>query len=425
MFDAVEARVDRVRDPQRPLGVTGHREAEAVRLVADRAQFRRAVLRCVQHRRRRQGPSPPAAAIAARAELIVWFAGRANEGPFSEINALFEQVLLCHRVIEGARGKGTHMTTNPTSVDDLTRLAQTWDQGTWCLAALALSFGEGVPDGHLDAANALLTALALHDPASLTSGNPGDSRAAKRIAGQAKASLLQIAAMLSGGTAWADQPDDVLLAHGRASARRAQEFTQVMLSNVEGLADRLAAPGARMLDVGVGVAAMAVYLCEEFPSLTVVGIDVLPKALRLAAHTLANSDVADRVILREQDVAELAELDRFDLAWLPAPFLPEPALRQGLVRVKRALKPGGWLMVGHGKFGDNPLDDALTRLKTVAFGGTVLDHVNAQARLKEIGLTEVRTVPTPPGIPAFTIGQRQASAGCNKPIKTHGANPTS
>jgi hypothetical protein len=82
-------------------------------------------------------------------------------------------------------------------------------------------------------------------------------------------------------------------------------------------------------------------------------------------------------------------------------------------------------MVGHGKFGDNPLDDALIRLKTVAFGGTVLDHVNAQARLNEIGLTEVRTVPTPPGIPAFTIGQRQASAGCNKPINTHGANPSS
>jgi len=64
-------------------------------------------------------------------------------------------------------------------------------------------------------------------------------------------------------------------------------------------------------------------------------------------------------------------------------------------------------MVGNGKSGDNPLDDALTRLKTIAFGGTVLDHVNAQARLNEIGLTEVRTVPTPPGIPAFTIGQRQ------------------
>jgi methylase of polypeptide subunit release factors len=72
-----------------------------------------------------------------------------------------------------------------------------------------------------------------------------------------------------------------------------------------GLAEALARPGARMLDVGTGVAAMAVAYAELFPELTVVGLDVLPRALALAAATVAASGVADRVVLREQDVTTL------------------------------------------------------------------------------------------------------------------------
>ena len=129
-----------------------------------------------------------------------------------------------------------------------------------------------------------------------------------------------------------------------------------------------------MLDVGTGVAALAASYAELFPELTVVGIDVLPRVLALAEDLLRTSPVADRVILREQDVSGLTDEETFALAWLPAPFVPEEALRAGVPRIVRSLVPGGWLIVGHGKLAGDPLDDALTRFKTVSYGGTPLEQ---------------------------------------------------
>jgi len=114
------------------------------------------------------------------------------------------------------------------------------------------------------------------------------------------------------------------------------------------------------------------------------------------------------VTVRKQDVADFADDAGFDLAWLPAPFFAEPALRAGLPRVVAALRPGGWLIVGHGRFGGTPAEDALSRLKTLAYGGTPIDDAAACQLLGKAGLTSVRTVPTPAGAPAITIGQNPA-----------------
>jgi hypothetical protein len=143
----------------------------------------------------------------------------------------------------------------------------------------------------------------------------------------------------------------------------------------------------------------------------VVGLDVLPHVLALAEETVGASGVADRVVLRQQDVSALEDVDTYALAWLPAPFVPETALRVGVARIARALVPGGWLMVGHGRFADNPIDDALTRFKTVAYGGTALNGTQAQVLLREAGLVEVMTMPTPPGAPGITVGRRRPDEG--------------
>jgi hypothetical protein len=177
-----------------------------------------------------------------------------------------------------------------------------------------------------------------------------------------------------------------------------------------GLGDAMAAPGARMLGVGTGVAALAVAYAEVFPALTVVGLDVLPRVLALAEETVRTSSVADRVVLRNQDVSALEDVDTYALAWLPAPFVPEAAMRAGAVRVTRALVPGGWLMMGHGKFAGNTTENALTRFKTIAYGGTALNDTQAQTLLREAGLVDVMTVQTPPGAPAVTVGRRRSPA---------------
>jgi ubiquinone/menaquinone biosynthesis C-methylase UbiE len=177
---------------------------------------------------------------------------------------------------------------------------------------------------------------------------------------------------------------------------------------MDGLADRMAAPGARMLDVGTGVGALAVGFAQAFPQLQVLGIDILDRALDLARQAIAAAGLADRVTVRNQDVAEFADDAGFDVAWLPAPFIAQAAIDSGLPQVTAVLRPGGWLIVGHGKFGGTPVQDALTRLKTIAYGGTPLDEAAARHLLRVAGLRSVRPMPTPAGAPAITIGQKPA-----------------
>ena len=291
---------------------------------------------------------------------------------------------------------------------DLAAAIQAWDQAAWSLAALALVARDDGPPELTGAAQELLAAAGLIQ----APGKPLRARGAsthRQIASQAAAPLHQASALASGrDVSWDAHRDEALLAQGNTSAQAARPFAQFVLPMMGDLADRLATPGARMLDIGTGVAALAVGFAREFPQLHVLGIDILDRALDLARPAIAASDVADRVAVRKQDVADFTDDTGFDLAWLPAPFIPQPALRSALPRVAAALLPGGWLILGHGKFGGTPVEDALTRLKTIAYGGTPLDEAAASGLLHEAGLTSVRPVPTPRGLPAITIGHKPA-----------------
>src|SRR5262249_47057891 len=156
------------------------------------------------------------------------------------------------------------------------------------------------------------------------------------------------------------------------------------------------------------VAALAIPFAQAFPQLHGLGIDVLDRPLELARRNIAASDVAARVTVRKQDVAGFTDDTGFDLAYLPAPFVPRPALQAGLPRIAAALRPGGWVFVANGKFSGTPAEAALTRLKTLVYGGTPLDEAEASDQLRGAGLTSVRPVPTPEGAPGITIGQKPA-----------------
>jgi hypothetical protein len=226
------------------------------------------------------------------------------------------------------------------------------------------------------------------------------------LASQTAAPILQAAALLSGAADWTRQDDDALLAQGRASAQGAGPFKMFAVPMMEGLGELLAGPSPVMLDVGVGVGAMAVACCEAFPGLHIVGVDVFPRALELASRLISQADLADRIELRNQDVIDLDDPDTYCLAWLPAPFIPSDTLEASASRIFAALVPGGWIALGHGKFGANALSDAITRLQTVAFGGTPLDNDHAQLLLGRGGFESVVTLPTPQGAPGIAVGRR-------------------
>ena len=210
---------------------------------------------------------------------------------------------------------------------------------------------------------------------------------------------------VSGG--WALQHDEVLLGHGRASAATGRALATKIVPELTGLAGRLNVAGSRVLDVGTGVAAIAVTLAREFPRAHVVGIDVLDRALDLARAELAGAaDVADRVSLRQLDLADLTEQASYDLIWLPAPFLADAALSAGLPRAIDALLPGGWIVVATNPAPEDALLRAVGRWTAALNNGNACDTGRMAASLTASGLREVRTFPIVRGGPVLLAARR-------------------
>lgn len=178
------------------------------------------------------------------------------------------------------------------------------------------------------------------------------------------------------------------------------------LTMLDGLAERLAAPGAELLDVGVGTGGMMSALYADLPTLRGTGIDVLPQPLQLAKRMAADFGVAGRVELRLQSVAELDDRERYDMAWLPAMFIPPAAVYAGLPRLLAALRPGGWLVLAAVTSGRDAFSDAVTAWRVARDGGTAVPVDEMVRRLRETGFVDVRRLPVPPGAPAI-LGARR------------------
>lgn len=154
---------------------------------------------------------------------------------------------------------------------DLMAAITAWDQAAWSLAAIAfVAAGDGPPD-IAAAAQQLLSARGI----TAAPGEPvpgGDTATAQQIANLAAAPLQQAMALASGRViSWNDQSDQALLAQGRASAIGARAFAELALPAMGDLRGRLAAPGARMLDVGTGVGALAIAFAQVSRSCTCWG----------------------------------------------------------------------------------------------------------------------------------------------------------
>ena len=80
-----------------------------------------------------------------------------------------------------------------------------------------------------------------------------------------------------------------------------------------------------------------------------------------------------------------------DSTWHGSPRRSSPSQRYAAAcrGSRQHCAPGGWLIVGRGKSGGTPVQDALTRLKTIACGGTPLNEAAACRLLRDAGLTSV------------------------------------
>jgi len=218
---------------------------------------------------------------------------------------------------------------------------------------------------------------AIHrDPTSLASGNIAFLRRALHYAE-------------AGEVGWSGEDLDIVRAQGRASAAAADMIVE-QLTWMPGSREALASGSGRFLDVGVGVGAISVRICELHPGATAVGLDVLPQVLEVAADDVRRLGYDHRIELRRLDVADLDDVHAFDLAWLPQPFVPRSSLGVGLARVHDALRQDRWLVMPvSAPTGDDAFERALSRHAAHVLGGGPITREETEDLTAAVGFEDL------------------------------------
>jgi len=149
---------------------------------------------------------------------------------------------------------------------------------------------------------------------------------------------------------------------------------------------------ARILDIGMGVGALAVAFCRTFSASTVVGIDTWELSLELARQNVAAAGLGSRITLRAEPIDTFEDDDGFDLVWMPVIFLSRAILDDAVVHAIAAMRPGAQIVLGRYAGPNDPVAGALGNLRTIRSGGTLLNGSDTRALLQGAGLLDVHDV---------------------------------
>ena len=212
-------------------------------------------------------------------------------------------------------------------------------------------------------------------------------------------------------TGWHYTDPEILAGPGIRSGQATELMVRLLFPQLEGLEERTRGPWA-FLDVGTGVAGIAIALCHASPTVRVVGLEPAEAPLALARRNVAAAGLADRIELRRQRVEELTDSAAFDLAWLPQVFLPGAVLPRALRAAWTALRPGGWILLPAISVTGEDTPAALARFRNVLWGGDPLTAEDVAQLLEEARFTAVRVLSAPPGVlprgtPPLVVGRRQ------------------
>ncbi len=246
-----------------------------------------------------------------------------------------------------------------------------------------------------------------------TSGRRREILCADLRATQLQAAEL-VARFRAGGAAahgWRYTDPTLLQAWGVRSTEPVPLWAERLFPALEGLAAAMEGPTASFLDVGTGAGHLAIAMCHQFPLLQVVGIDPFETALELARRNVREAGLEGRIDLRPEPVQDLTDQNCYDLAWVPVMFLPADVAARGLHRVRAALRPGGWVVLGSLAAEGEGLRPAVLRLVSVLFGSGNLFPHDAAEMLRAAEYEDIRVLPATPGVPIrMIVGRRPAVA---------------
>jgi SAM-dependent methyltransferase len=195
----------------------------------------------------------------------------------------------------------------------------------------------------------------------------------------------------AGGGWWEDDPA-LIRWRGSGSGMIVGHIFQRAFADLPGVSERLDAPGARLLDVGVGAAGISIMMCRRHSTLRAVGIDVSRAAVAVAREETTAAGLADRVEIREQSVTAVNDVEAFDLTWVPQPFLPMPVLAEALPRLYAAARPEGGLIMALATNADGGLVGAAADVRHLMVGGGTMPTRVAADLLAAAGFTGVKAV---------------------------------
>jgi 2-polyprenyl-3-methyl-5-hydroxy-6-metoxy-1,4-benzoquinol methylase len=171
---------------------------------------------------------------------------------------------------------------------------------------------------------------------------------------------------------WIHTDPEILQAQGRTGGGPIRAMAAQVFPQLPGLEDRLRSPDATFLDVGIGVGIISIELCRIYPELRVVGLEPGTVQAEEARRNITAAGLENRIEVRPQRLEELTDRDAFDLVYLPQVFMPVEVVRDGLGRVHRALRPGGWAFVLAITAPGDDLHASTSRLLNVMWGGSPL-----------------------------------------------------
>jgi SAM-dependent methyltransferase len=232
----------------------------------------------------------------------------------------------------------------------------------------------------------------------------------ERAAAEARSALLQAADFARGGAqdleGWRHDDPAILRAQGVSSSSVVPTLAAAF-GQMGDLAERMERPGAAALDVGTGVAAIAIALCRRFPELRVVGLEPAKAPMAEARRNVVAAGLDRRIELRTQRVQDIGDEAAFDFAFLPSVFLSTETVRAALPAIHRALRPGGWVVTASPGPSVDELAPALARLRATLWGSEALAPEALRELLEEAGYAEVRVSDVPPGATLVPIAARR------------------
>jgi SAM-dependent methyltransferase len=288
----------------------------------------------------------------------------------------------------------------------------------------ALAGRRGIPARLAEAILDVLQAIGLvHREGQAFVADPGlvsclEGPAREQLQAEIRSNQLQGLHLVESGkqglapTGWCHDDSEILQAQGVRSRAVVEAFVSHIFPHLTGLVENLRSPDASFLDVGSGVAAISVEMCHRFPTLRAVGLDPLDAALAQADRNIERAGLEHRIELRRGKVEDLDDDAVFDVAQVPIFFLPTDVLAEGLARVHKALRPGGWVVLQVLGAAGLDLRPSVLRLWCVVWGSEAVAPERAASMLRRAEFEDVAVLPPIPGPPVrYVVGRRRTRPG--------------